>query len=80
VLAALALFYALGLLDLVVPQKFILKRVTSPLRSFLVMCAASFLGAAVFFVPPQRLWKVTTVSRPPAGADGTARGGPGNAP
>jgi cellulose synthase/poly-beta-1,6-N-acetylglucosamine synthase-like glycosyltransferase len=74
VLAALALFYALGLLDLVVPQKFILKRVTSPIRSFLVMCAASFLAAAVFFVPPQRLWKVTTVSRPAAGAEGSVRG------
>ena len=68
VLGALALFYALGLLDLLVPQKFLLKRLTSPIRTFLVMCAASLCAVSVFFVPPQRLWKVTQVSRPAAGS------------
>lgn len=68
VLGALALFYALGLLDLLMPQKFLLKRLTSPIRTFLVMCAASLGAVSVFFVPPQRLWKVTQVSRPAAGS------------
>jgi len=76
VLVVLALFYALGLVDLIVPQKLILKRITSPIRSFLVMCAAAFCAASVFFVPPQRLWKITTVSRP-AGVEGSATGDPG---
>jgi biofilm PGA synthesis N-glycosyltransferase PgaC len=75
VLAALALFYALGLVDLVVPQKLILKRVTSPIRAFLVLSAAAFCAATVFFVPPRRLWKITTVSRPAAGVEGPAPGG-----
>ena len=68
VLVALALFYALGFLDLVMPEKFIAKRITSPVRTFLVMCAASFCAVSVFFVPPQKLWKVTQVSRPAAGS------------
>ena len=64
VLAALGMFYALGLLDLVVPKKFILKRVTAPIRMFLVLCAAAFCAASIFFVPADRLWKITKVSQP----------------
>lgn len=61
VLAGLGLFYGLGVLDLVVPQGFPGKRVTSLVRSFLVLNLASLCAVAVFFVPPQKLWKVTTV-------------------
>ncbi|MGD1091320.1 MAG: glycosyltransferase family 2 protein [Bryobacteraceae bacterium] len=60
----LGLFYGLGLVDLVVPQQIPLKRITSPIRTFLVLSAATFCTIIVLFVPPQRLWKVTTVSRP----------------
>ena len=67
-LGALALFYGLGLLDLLMPEKFILKRLTSPVRTFLVMCAASLCAVSVFFVAPQRLWKITQVSRPAPGS------------
>ena len=67
-LGALALFYALGLLDLLMPEKLILKRITSPIRTFLVMCAASLCAVSVFFVSPQKLWKVTQVSRPAPGS------------
>ena len=67
-LASLALFYSLGLLDLIMPEKLILKRITSPVRTFLAMCAASFCAVSVFFVPPQKLWKVTQVSRPAPGS------------
>ena len=31
-------------------EKFILKRITSPIRTFLVMCAASLCAVSVFFV------------------------------
>jgi poly-beta-1,6-N-acetyl-D-glucosamine synthase len=67
-LGALALFYGLGLWDLFMPEKFVLKRITSPVRTFLVMCAASFCAVSVFFVAPQRLWKITQVSRPAPGS------------
>ena len=73
-LGALALFYSLGLLDSVVPEKLILKRVTSPIRTFLTMCAASLCSISVFFVAPQRLWKITQVNRPAASAKGSATG------
>ena len=63
-------FYGLGLLDLIVPQRWFLKRLTSPVRSFLVMAAATLCAAAVFFVPPQRLWKVTAVSQPERSREG----------
>jgi cellulose synthase/poly-beta-1,6-N-acetylglucosamine synthase-like glycosyltransferase len=65
----LGLFYGLGLLDWILPQRIPLKRITSPIRSFLVMAAATFCTIAVLFVPPQRLWKVTTVSRPKDSTD-----------
>lgn len=64
VLAAVGTFYLLGLLDPLVPKKFILKRVTAPIRMFLVLCAAAFFAASIFFVPPERLWKITKVSHP----------------
>lgn len=64
VLAAVGSFYALGLLDPLIPKKFILKRLTAPIRMFLVLCAAAFCAASIFFVPPERLWKITKVSHP----------------
>ncbi len=67
-LGAIALFYAFGLLDWLLPEKFILKRLSSPIRTFLVMCAASLCALSVFFVSPQKLWKVTQVSRPAPGS------------
>ncbi len=63
-LAGIAVFYALGLLDLIVPKKFFLKRITAAIRMFLVLCAAAFCAASIFFVPADRLWKITKVSQP----------------
>jgi biofilm PGA synthesis N-glycosyltransferase PgaC len=61
VLAGQIVFYLLALADRWVPQSFMLKRVTSPIRTFVVLMAAALLGVQVFFVPPRKLWKETKV-------------------
>jgi cellulose synthase/poly-beta-1,6-N-acetylglucosamine synthase-like glycosyltransferase len=53
----------LAALDFVVPGKWLLKRLSSPARTFLLMNAASLAAAAVFFVPAQVLWKPTRVAK-----------------
>ena len=53
---------ALAALDLVLPAKFILRHVSSPARSFVLLNAASLASVLVFFVPPERLWKPTRVA------------------
>jgi biofilm PGA synthesis N-glycosyltransferase PgaC len=60
-LAGQTLFYLLAILDLWIPQKSMLKRLTSPIRTFVVLMAAALLGIQVFFVPPRKLWKETKV-------------------
>jgi cellulose synthase/poly-beta-1,6-N-acetylglucosamine synthase-like glycosyltransferase len=56
-----AAFLALAVLDRLVPKQSPIKRISSPARTFLLMNAAALAAAAVFFVPPQRLWKPTRV-------------------
>ncbi len=51
--------YALALADPWMPDGFILKRVSSPARTFLMMMVATVRGLKVFFVPARSLWKVT---------------------
>jgi len=51
----------LAALDPVLPGKFVLRRISSPARSFLVLNAASLASVLVFIVPPARLWKPTRV-------------------
>ncbi len=63
VLAAQALFYMLALVDLILPEGFALKRVTSPLRTFSMFMIAAALAVKVFFVPPRDLWKQTRVRK-----------------
>jgi cellulose synthase/poly-beta-1,6-N-acetylglucosamine synthase-like glycosyltransferase len=55
------LVIALAALDLVLPKNFLLRRLSSPARSFAVLNAASLASVLVFFVPPERLWKPTHV-------------------
>jgi hypothetical protein len=57
-----AAFYLLAALDGVFPSRFPLKRLSSPARTFTAMMAAAVCGLAVFFVPPQRLWKITSTT------------------
>jgi len=58
---AQALFYGLALADWCLPQRFAGKRVTSPLRSIVVLLAAAFCAAFVWLRPPANLWKETQV-------------------
>ena len=51
------LFYGLAVLDLLVPDSFPLKELTSPIRTFVVLMAASLAAVRVYFVSPTSLWK-----------------------
>ncbi len=70
-----ALFYGLGLLDPIVPERTRLKRLTGVIRAFLVLVAAALCATAVFFLPAQKLWKETRVSvaGPPTRAEERGR-------
>jgi poly-beta-1,6-N-acetyl-D-glucosamine synthase len=61
VLIAQIMFYGLALADPYVPRNLRLKRITSPLRSFIVLLAAAFFAARVLFPNAQNLWKETQV-------------------
>jgi hypothetical protein len=50
---------AFAICDQWTPRGFFLKRLSSPLRTFLLMNVASMWGIAVFFTPAQRFWKPT---------------------
>jgi energy-converting hydrogenase Eha subunit G len=52
-------FYLLAAVDLLVPPSWHLKRLSSPARAFVLLVAAALFALAIFFVPPQKLWKPT---------------------
>lgn len=52
-------FYALALADRWIGQGFPLKRLTSPIRTFVTLMAAGVWALSVFFVPSESLWKQT---------------------
>ncbi len=54
-------FYVAAILDLWIPAGTMLKRITSPIRSFLVMMLATLCAISIWFVPPERLWKTTRI-------------------
>lgn len=54
------LFYGLAALDAAIPDGFPLKKLTSPIRTFVVLMAASLAAVRVYFVPPTSLWKETS--------------------
>jgi hypothetical protein len=61
-LAAQATVYGLAILDYLdgwLPETFILKRVSSIARTFVVMMLAAVCALSIFFVRPQRLWTPT---------------------
>jgi hypothetical protein len=59
-----AVCYLLAALDGVVPPAWMLKRLSSPARTFTAMMLAAVCGLAIFFVPPQSLWKITSAAPP----------------
>jgi cellulose synthase/poly-beta-1,6-N-acetylglucosamine synthase-like glycosyltransferase len=56
---------ALALLDGLLPRHSVLRKVSSPARSFLIVNAASLLSVVVFFVRPETLWRPTRVKGGP---------------
>jgi cellulose synthase/poly-beta-1,6-N-acetylglucosamine synthase-like glycosyltransferase len=58
-----ALFCLLGAIDALIPERALLKRLSSPVRTFLVLMLATICGLQVFFLPPQALWKETRAAR-----------------
>jgi hypothetical protein len=50
-------FYGLAVLDPLVTDRFPLKKLTSPIRTFVVLMAASLAAVRVYFVSPTSLWK-----------------------
>ena len=64
------LFYLAAVMDPAVPARSALKRLTSPIRTFVTLMAAALVAIRIFFVPPRSLWKETTVREAaPAQAD-----------
>ncbi|MFB3778064.1 MAG: glycosyltransferase family 2 protein [Bryobacteraceae bacterium] len=55
-LTAQAGFYLLAALDFLVPERAIAKRLTSPVRSFVVLMAAALAAVSVLFRPAADLW------------------------
>jgi poly-beta-1,6-N-acetyl-D-glucosamine synthase len=58
-LVAQTAFYGLALVDWWVPRGLPLKRITSPLRSFIVLLAAALYAARVLFPNAKNLWRET---------------------
>jgi biofilm PGA synthesis N-glycosyltransferase PgaC len=59
VLGAQAAFYSLALLDLALSGASPLKRLSSPVGTFVGLMAASACAASVLVVPPDKLWRPT---------------------
>ncbi len=55
-------FYLAALVDPVVPERTLVKRLTAVIRAFTVLVAAAFCALSVFVMPAQRLWKETKVA------------------
>jgi poly-beta-1,6-N-acetyl-D-glucosamine synthase len=60
-LAGQGSFYGLALLDLALPERSPLKRLTSPVRTFVVLMAAAMWAVSILFIPRRQLWKETRV-------------------
>lgn len=54
-------FYFCAALDSVVPASLPLKKITSPIRTFVTLMTAALIAVKIFFVPARSLWKETTV-------------------
>ncbi len=60
-LAAQALFYGLAAVDRFIPRDSGLKKISSPVGTFVVLTLAAACATAILFVPPRTLWKETKI-------------------
>jgi len=58
-LAAQGVFYGLAAVDLILPETSFLKRVTSPVRAFVVLMAAAFCASSILFRDARTFWGPT---------------------
>ena len=65
--------YGLAAADFAIPDGLAPKRLTSPLRTFMVLMAASLCAISIFFLPARSLWRANPVRAPenPEGANRT---------
>ena len=61
-LASQALVYALALLDCWMPEHFPVRRLSSPIRTFVTMMAATLCASSVLILPARRFWSVPEAS------------------
>jgi len=59
--AAQVVFYGVAFFDRWVSEDSLIKSVSSPVRTFVVLMAAAFMACKIFFVPARDLWKETKV-------------------
>ena len=64
ILTGQLLFYALAMFDVFVTEHSLLKRLTAPIRAFVVLLAAALVAVSIFFTKPASLWKRTNVRTP----------------
>jgi cellulose synthase/poly-beta-1,6-N-acetylglucosamine synthase-like glycosyltransferase len=57
-----AAFGGLAAIDRGISQSSLLKRVSSPARTFVILMLATVEGLKVLFVPPRSVWKVTDIA------------------
>ena len=60
-LAAQALFYGAAWCDSWIPDATVLKRISSPARTFVTLMLAALCAPSVLFIPSARFWKTTEV-------------------
>jgi cellulose synthase/poly-beta-1,6-N-acetylglucosamine synthase-like glycosyltransferase len=51
------ILYLLSLLDVWLPEKMPLKRLSSPARTFVILVTSALFAVSIFFVPTSRLWR-----------------------
>jgi len=61
---AQVVFYSLAAVDSWIPEGSLLKRVSSPAKTFCTLMWAAVMAASVLFVPAASLWKTTHVRQP----------------
>jgi hypothetical protein len=58
-----AMFYLLAAIDRWIPDRWTLKGLSSPARTFVTFMMAALAAASYFFVPSSRFWKESKAAR-----------------
>jgi cellulose synthase/poly-beta-1,6-N-acetylglucosamine synthase-like glycosyltransferase len=55
------IFYGVAFFDRWIPEDSVVKTISSPIRTFVVLMAAALMACKIFFIPARDLWKETKV-------------------